>query len=885
MRYAPPAMTGSSRLAFVLPLLSALALGLPAPAPGLPDVPARLEAYLPAGTDYDPAVPTPASVLGWEPGEWHVRHDQLVAYMEALAAASDRVRIERTGSTHEDRPLLLLTISSPQNLARLESIRERHVALSEPDGTKPDTAQMPVVVYLGYSVHGNEASGANAALVVAYHLAAARGGEVARWLENAVILLDPSLNPDGLARFAQWANMHRGRVLVADPEHREHVEGWPSGRTNHYWFDLNRDWLPAVHPESRARLATFHRWRPNLLTDFHEMGSDSTFFFQPGVPSRQNPHTPKRATELTGEIAEYHARALDAIGSQYFTEEVFDDFYYGKGSTYPDVNGAIGILFEQASARGHLRETVNGELSFPFAIRNQVTTSFSSLAAAVDKRRELLDWQVEFTRDAMEEAGDDPRAGWVFGDPFDPARGRRLAELLERHRIHVHRLARPLEVDGTRWEPQWAWAVPLAQPQTRLARALFERPTEFADTTFYDVSAWTLPLAYGLPYVELGGRELPSDALGPEVGEIAPPAGRLVTGDRPAVAWAMGWESEAAPRALARLLGAGLRIRVASEPTTVSTAEGDLELGYGALVVPAGIQTMGATEVAELLASVAADEGVEIFAVPTGLTPRGIDLGSPSLLPLTPPRPLLVVGPGVSSSAAGEIWHLLDHEVGLAVSLVERDRLGRIDLDAYTHVILVDGSWGDLGEAGTAALDRWVEQGGILVTERGAALWADGRLRGEEGSAAPEGAEAAGEASEQRRYVDRRRDRDAERISGAIFEVELDLTHPLAWGYRRARLPVFRIGEDVLFPNADNPYGTVGRYTAQPLLAGYVSADNQAKIAGSAAVLSDRRGRGAVVRFLDPVDFRGFWHGTRRLLLNALFFGDAIEETVIRGAS
>ena len=355
-----------------------LTLATPSVSTADPDAPF----YLPTGITYDTSVPTPRSVLGFVVGEWHVRHDQLATYMRVVAETSDRVKIEVTGRTHEQRPLLMLTISSAENLARLEEIRQAHLVLSDPAAPAPDTSDMPVVINLGYSVHGNEASGSNAALLVAYYLAAATGGEIERLLDNAIILLDPSLNPDGLARFAQWANMHRGRVLMADPNHREHREGWPNGRTNHYWFDLNRDWLLAQHPESHARLEQFHRWRPNVLIDVHEMGSSSTYFFQPGVPNRKNPLTPETNVRLTEEIAGFHAEALDSLGSLYYSEETFDDFYYGKGSTYPDAHGSVGILFEQASIRGHLRSTSDGDLSFPFAIRNQLTTTLSTLSAA-----------------------------------------------------------------------------------------------------------------------------------------------------------------------------------------------------------------------------------------------------------------------------------------------------------------------------------------------------------------------------------------------------------------------------------------------------------------------------------------------------------------------
>ena len=361
-----------------------------------------LSYYLPQDVSYDSSIPTPKSIIGHEVGEWHITHDKLVQYMYALAEASNRIVIEDRGETFEDRPLLLLTITSPTNHQNLETIQTAHIDATESNST--DVENRPVVVYQGFSIHGNESSGSNAALAVAYYLAAAQGPEIEDLLNNTIVLFDPSLNPDGLQRFAYWANTNRSMNLNPDPNDREYSEVWPGGRTNHYWFDMNRDWLPVQLPESRARIETFHNWLPNILTDHHEMGTNSSFFFQPGIPSRTHPLTPKMNQELTKGIAEYHAKAFDKIGSLYYSEESFDDFYYGKGSTFPDINGSIGILFEQASSRGHIQESDNGLLTFPFTIRNQFTAALSTLEAANGMRKEILEYQHNLFKNARNEA-------------------------------------------------------------------------------------------------------------------------------------------------------------------------------------------------------------------------------------------------------------------------------------------------------------------------------------------------------------------------------------------------------------------------------------------------------------------------------------------------
>ena len=364
--------------------------------------------------------------------------------MRTLAAASDRIQIENRGKTYEDRPLFLLTITSEDNHKKLDQIKADHIALTEPGGENLDTSTMPAVVYQGFSIHGNEPSGANAGLLVAYHLAASQSDQVEELLENTVILFDPSFNPDGLQRFSQWANTHKAQNITPDSNDREYNEAWPRGRTNHYWFDMNRDWLPVQLNESKARIASFIDWLPNVLTDHHEMGTNETFFFQPGIQSRVNPLTPKKNQELTMAIGKYHEKALNKIGSLYYTEEDYDDFYYGKGSTYPDVNGSIGILFEQASSRGHAQETANGLLTFPFTIRNQFTAALSTLEAAHALKKDLLDYQRNFYNSARTEGTKSRDKAIVFGNQKDASTSYRLAEVLLRHDIKVHRLNKNL---------------------------------------------------------------------------------------------------------------------------------------------------------------------------------------------------------------------------------------------------------------------------------------------------------------------------------------------------------------------------------------------------------------------------------------------------------
>ena len=847
--------------------------------------PGTLDYYLPAGVNYDADFPKPADVLGWEVGDWHVRHDQLVRWYETVAEASPRMVLREHGRTHEQRPLLLAAVSSPANLARLDEIQAAHVEAVR-SGAQTDDG--PNIVWMGYSVHGNESSGSNAALVLAYHLAAAQGEEIEGFLERTVVLIDPCLNPDGLSRFAQWANMHKGRELSSDPNHREHTENFPSGRTNHYWFDLNRDWLLLTHPESQGRVAAYQSWLPTVLTDYHEMGTNSSYFFQPGIPSRRNPLTPERNAELTGRIAEYHAAWLDDLGSLYFTEESFDDFYYGKGSTYPDLHGSIGILFEQASSRGHLQESSFGELSFPFTIRNQFVTSLSTLQAADEMRDELMSWQREFYRTAEDEAASLPMGGYVFGDPRDFSRTWRMVEILQSHQVEVRSLKAEMDLDGQVFRPGEAFVVPVDQPQARMVRALFETRTSWPDNTFYDVSSWNLPRSFDMPYAAIardGWRSVRTGAVAHSFGSLSDQLRDLRAEDRP-VAYLFEWHEAGAPHLLQSLLEAGVRARVATKSFTCATRADEHEFDYGTIVVACGIQDMGFDELYALMQQ-GAGSGVEVHVATGGLTPVGIDLGSRSVLALEEPKLAIVMGGSASSYEVGEAWHELDTRVGLAATLLEQDRLRRVDLDRYTHLVFVNGAASGLSESTEERIHDWVRGGGTLIATKSSAVWAAQTYLGggaQDGGDStpgenPEEAPKGGAVEEERVvYVDYEQKRAEQNVAGTIFEAEYDRTHPLLFGYTRDRMSVFRNSTRIL-DAGDNPFATPLRYTAEPLLSGFASGENVAKIASSAVLRAERVGGGAVVCIIDNPLFRGVWWGTRRLFTNAIYFGPIVKRT------
>ena len=852
----------------LVPLL--LALLVPAQAARPPDPAAspfdapsavRLEDYLPSGSAHDDAVPRPATVLGHEIGAAHARHDLVVAWFRALARASDRVHVEEIGRTHEGRPQLVAHVSAPDHIADLDARREAHLA------NAPDA---PLFTWHGYSVHGNEASGLQASMVVAWHLASSTDPEVLAWLGEAVILIDPSLNPDGYGRYATWANQSGGRMPVADPDHRSRAEPWPGGRTNHYFFDLNRDWLLLQHPESRNRLAFLRRHRPHVMTDHHEMGADKTFFFQPGLATRWHPDIPEANRSLTAALAEYHAAAFDRAGRLYYDGESFDDFYPGKGSTWPDLQGTVGILFEQAGVRGAARDTAQGRITFPMAIHNHVLVSLSTIRGAVALREELKAYRRDHDAGAL--VPDDLPAAWVFDDGGDPGRAAAMIAVLEGQGLEVLGVREPLRAGTVDFPAGRSWLVPLRGPSAALADALFETLTEFGDSTFYDVSAWSLPHAFGVRAAPLG-RLPPVADLDPDL-RPARPTG--VVGAADAVAWILPWEDFRAPGALHRLQRAGVRTRVATEPFAVPVEGEARSFERGAVVVHAADVPAGPGTAADRLAAILGDAGL-LVGVDSAYGGAGVDLGSPRVRPLTRARVALVAGDGVNGYAAGSFWHLLDHRLGMPVTLVRPDDLDAEFLDRHTHLLMVDGRYGALGDASTAALGRWIEAGGVLVTTRRAATWAQeqGWLPAPEDEDPSEREEDTGP---QRFPYGEMADHDgALQLGGSVLAVDLDRTHPLAYGIELERIGLMRRGRiDLAFPEHD-PFATVGVYPEAPLLNGYLPEGYAAEIAGRPAVLALPRGEGLVVAFADDPAFRAVWWVGQRMVANAIAFGEIVR--------
>ena len=859
-------------------LTACLLLPLTSPALSIKDLPIK-------DRTLDTGIPAPEEVIGTSIGSRHLFHYEILKYMRSLAEASPRmVSLGVHAKSYGGKDLQSFVISSEKNIANLARIKQNRAEITQA-GNSSNFENMPVVVHMMYSIHGNEPSGANLTPLLAYYLTASKDQSLLNQLEDVVLILNPVLNPDGLDRFAAWTNDNRGMTPSADPEDREHREISPNGRTNYYWFDLNRDWLAHQHPESQGRLALFHEWKPNVQLDFHEQGSNSSFFFMPGKPERTYPLTPKINQVLTEKISEFHRKAFDQDGILTFSKEGYDDFYVGKGSTYPDLFGCVGILFEQPSSRGALQKTANGVLAFEETILNQFRASMSSIKASASLKNELLNYQRDFYQSVRRKKAKGHYLATIEGDKT------RLVEfvrVLRGHQITVELLAKDAMAGGAEYKAGVTLAIPADQIQSTYLSAIWRRQLNFQEKVFYDVSTWTLPLAFGLTHTTEPVRGLTTEKLSEQ---LSPQSKELA---RSSVGYLIDWRDSATPKFLYQLLDTEVKIRVATRPLTADVKkQGVRSFGYGTLFVSPQLTEDFPEDALKILDS-AARAGVGVYSVESSTTPVGIDMGSRYFKVISKPNVLLASGAGTNAYRVGEIWHLLDTRVQMPVTRVGLDRLRNIDLSNYTHVLLADplkSSQEDL----VTKIVSFVRSGGIMWVQGDRAIkWLDKQsvsdiIFKESKSARDRSAlekkmkdpdvpvkELEALLPERKSFAASQTDSAHRLVRGAILRGLIDVSHPLGYGFESNELPVLRRNATFV-ARSKNAYATPLLYADSPLMSGYMSDENRDLAAGSAGILVDSKGEGAIVLSLDIPAFRAHWWGTQKLLLNTIFFGGLIN--------
>jgi len=835
---------------------------------------AQDEYYFGGRGKLNPNIPTPESFFGFRIGSSLVRYDKVVEYFKLLADKSDRASYQVFGTSWEDREQIKLFVTSPENQKNLEQIRLEHLKLVDPEANV-DFSKQKVIVELAYNVHGGEIAGTDASVLAAYFLVASEDPDIVKRLDEAVILIEPSQNPDGRERAANYINGFHSTPPVADPADVEHGSGITPHRGNHFWNDLNRDWLPLSQVESRNRVAFYHKWYPNVYLDYHEMGSSSSFYFEPSPPSTWNNILPRSNYEqLNGILAKYFSASLNSIGSLFYTKESFTNLSPIYGSTYPDYEGGVGTTLEIGSTSGVLLETAQGLRSFAKNLRDNFVTSIAAVKAATDEKSVFLNYQKEFFKSALTQADKLATKSIVFGSAEDKSINSLFVNFLLQHKIKVYELASSFSQDGKRFEPGSAYIVHLRQPQFRVLQSIFEEnETNGFDskTTFYDISGWSIVHGYGIPFAK-------SKVAVKEGNEVTktPEIKGYVTA-RSELAYAFGWQDYLAPKALYYLQSKGVIPRVTQQPFTAKTETGNQKFEQGSIIIPVAYQTITSDELFKVLNEAAALANITVYAINDGFSVSGIDLGSNNIRALK--KPVVAAITGGNWTSIGELWALLGNTHNIPLVKINGQTADRVDLSKYTSIILTGGQ---LSPELTAKITDWVDNGGTLIALSGATQFANSLAnQPQRGFGAEFGAPQGGGRASARRdsssanpaAATARRGGDGfgSRLTGIIVKSELNLQHPLSYGFTSKDFYTLKTTSTSLPQTATN--NVVLKIEKGEILNGYATQEALAELNSNIVISTIIRGSGSVVLFGESPTYRGYWLAPGRILTNAVFFG------------
>lgn len=835
--------------------------------PAAAPFPYDISYYMPVGIgDFDAAVPKPKDVLGFEIGQQHCDWGDIVKYMETLADNSPRVSIRTTGTTYQFRPFIEVVITSERNQSKLEELRANHLLLSDASKSGDlDIENMPCVVKFNYSIHGNESSAYNASIPVAYLFAASKDPMVRKILDDCIIIICPSANPDGSNRFATYVNTTRSNTDVSDLNSWEFSETWPVSRGNHYFADCNRDYLMVQHPEGINAVSTYLHWRPNIMTDQHEQGAARTFYFSPGEPSRVHPLIPEGNYEMTAGVSSNIAGEFDKIHSGYYSGEGYDNYYIGKGSAYGAMHGSICLLYEQGQTRGHLRNTSNGVRSFPWTVRNQAVASYATAISGMKMRKQLLEYQRKFYKDAEKENKSLETKGYVFNARGNKGLLYHFLKDMAIHKISVHSLSKDVEVDGRRYTAKDSYIIPVGQNESKMVRTVMDKMDHFEDSIFYDISAWTFPMAYNLDCSLLKST---TGLVGEKVECSAFEPGTVI-GGKSDVGYIFGTGELYSHKVIFDLLGAGVYVNVSNNPITVETDGKKIKLGYGAVQVMASNQPVSSDSIYKIVSNAARQSGVAVYSL-SSCTMPGLDFTSPSFSPVKLPKVAILANEGMGVTETGEAWFLLDRRFQMKPVMLKKTNLTDKILGNYNVIVMSNGIPA-LTKGSEEALKKWVADGGTLIAygKSYGYLKSLGLLDVKTKKPATY-ADSASNTS----FAKMKEEKVTNPISGVILNCNIDKTHPLCWGLDQKQIPVMKIrkGNLVYLRDPSANYLTPLRYTKNPRLSGHISVCNEKLIGNTPAVFVKPYKSGKVIFFADNPLFRSQWFGTTKLFMNAIFF-------------
>lgn len=850
-------------------------------------------------TSYNRDIPTIESVLGHDSGAEITTPVEAISYLESLqAAAPERMQVVRYATSWEGRELVYAIIGSVGTMARIDAVKAdlAQLASGTLSASERDeiVARTPAVVWLAYGVHGNEISSTDASLALAYHLLAAEGdGVVDAALANTIVIIDPMQNPDGRNRFVNSFEAARGLLPQGDRYAAEHDEPWPSGRPNHYLFDLNRDWFALTQPETRGKVAAMQEWHPVVVADVHEMGGDQTYFFPPAARPFNPEITDAQKAKQTL-IGQNHARWFDGEGIEYFTREVFDAFYPGYGDMWPALNGAIAMTYEQASSRGLVWDRTDGrQLSYREGVRAHFLSSLSTVEAVARNKALFLGDYAQFRTDAIDEGRRSDERYFVFDLAHNRWQAERTSRQLVAQGIVVRRLARGSRACGADYAAG-ALVVDTAQPTGRLARTLLARNTALAEdfvteqedrrdrglnAELYDVTAWSVPLMAGLEATACARVDL-SDAAAVDTDA---PIGSPVATRTGSFGYAVPWTDAGQAKLVLAALAEGLSGKTTDEAFTM-----DGRIFPRGTVIFSRKANPG--EAYDQLENLAGEVGAELVGLTSSWVSEGPNLGSSKFHTLRLPKVALAWGDGVRSLDAGAVRYVLEQKFGLAVTPIRTGTLPRADLDLYDVLILPEGRFGNRLDD---AVKAYVEQGGIVVgfgsalrylagdsvgllsTKRENALGQDGSNGGDPDEDGPRVTGTLIEDDENYRAEISADSSPPDFVPGVLLNTIADEHHWLSAGYERA--VTLLTGADIYTPLVEGDGVNVFRFAPEPeiLASGYLWEENGRQLAYKPFVMAEPTGEGLVVGFTQSPVVRAYLDGLDLALLNAVLLGPA----------
>jgi hypothetical protein len=847
--------------------------------------------------DADPKIPTLKQVVGFAWAHEISSHVQIERYLHALAeAAPDRTKLVRYGSSYERRSLNYLVISSPANIKRLDEIRQNNLLLSDPQKISDQQAgtlvkDSPAIVWLAYNVHGNECSTADAALVTAYHMLADRSEQTRGWLKQLVVIIDPLQNPDGRERLVHNFSKHRGEFVESNPWGSEHTEPWPSGRGNHYWFDMNRDWFLQSQRETQAKVKAYLDWLPQIYVDAHEMGRNATYFFMP-LRDPINPFTLAKQNEWLSRIGRHQAKWFDDYGFRYTTREMFDGFYPGYGSKWPSLRGGLAMLWEQAGTRGLVIDRDDEtKLYYHNCVRHHYVSGLATVGLTAANRESLLRDYHDVQRRDIQLGNDGPVRHYFLLEENCPQRTMRLARLLIRNGIGVHRITEPMTVSvcdiredvvKDRVIPAGSYHVPIAQPGGRLARVLLDRNVEmdeqfvkrqlrrnelYMPNEIYDVTAWSLPLAFG---VECLASEQSLDVPGKPY--EAQPSLRAFPDQQPKVAYLVPG-TDGAVEALCGWLQSGVRVHVMDRAMKLDGKE----FAPGTLIL---FVHGNSDKLHETIREAATRLGLAVYAANTGFVDEGAHLGGPYVKWIRPPKIVIPVDQP-TSYRVGHTWHLFDQRLHYPTTRVAARNLSHIDLDDFNVLVLPDGSYSDkygFDERLAGRIRQWVSEGGTLLLIRGAVKWAIGDTISLLPTTQLQKPIEATETSGTKQQPDSEDEKPTmvspDAAPGVFLRASVFTEHWLSYGYGD-KIDVFYTGDLILKPLLPTKGRNIVTFATQDklLTSGFCWPKTLELLAQTPYVTHQRQGSGHIVAFTDDPNYRAMYPSVQRLFINAVLFG------------